>query len=1514
MPKSYICAVLFAVLVCFSTANSQAIVTNCANTSIPPAECECLIDFYIATNGNSWSDSQDNNWTENDDPATWAGVFVFDGHVIGIERSGKNLEGQIPDLSRLAMLEILDLSENRLGGTIPDASGLTNLNFLDLGFNRLTGTIPEFLPTDLAHLLLDGNMIEGEIPPMLATAGFVSLSLSYNKLAYSIDFLPGMTSDWQSTQTVPPANVTAEAANAPGTVYVRWEPILYTGDGGYYRVLRADKPEGPYAFIGEPTADKFADGIEIAGMPPGLSFIVVESFTPAHGTPIGYQQNDLFSGPGEVTAIYVPNYPPVITGQKSLETPEETELPISLEDLVVEDPDHRFPTGFSMTVFEGDNYSVSNNTVMPDTDFNGMLSVTAMVSDGMDASEPFILSVVVTPVNDRPAITGHVPLAVREETGLEITAGDLEIHDPDNNFPDDFAVSILDGDNFSYSNGIVYPANDFNGELQIPVTVSDGTAGSDVFPVVATVTPVNDIPLISGSNYMEIPEDSSFEITLNDLEIFDPDNIFPDDFSLTVHDGDNYTHSGNTVVPADNFNGLLAVSAAVHDGMSESPPFPLEITVTPVNDAPRFAGSPVLDAMQTVLYDHEIKSHDPDTDDTLAITASVLPSWLSLKDNGNGTAHLSGKPTNVDVGEHTVELSVSDSQAATDTVNFTIDVAHVNDTPIIVGQRPLATSEDTPIDLSLDDLIVSEPDNTYPAGYSLSAMDGMKYTRFGNTIIPNPNFADRLIVPVFVNDGTVDSNVCNLKISVTPQNDAPGFVSEPVRGAVKNTEYKYDVTAFDPDSDETLSVTASMMPRWMELTDHGGGKATLSGMPEDEDVKDHRVVLIVRDSVGVENSQSFFVSVSEVGDTPVITGQKYISTPEDTPLEIILEDLEATSPNNGFPSGFTLSIKSGTGYSVDGNIVIPAEDFAGELTVPVSVIHDNRESSVYNLSVEVVAVNDTPIFASVPSANASKDAMYRYEIATYDADRDDTIAITGVIVPAWLAFRDGGDGTAILEGTSGDAGTYPVTLQAADSEGETDVQSFEITVVDTNDAPAIVGQQVVKTLAGTPIAVSLGHLIVNDPDNDYPEGFVLTVMDGEGYTRSGNVIVSDAGFVGELSVGVRVNDGSADSNSFELIVVVEEGASENMPPDTPYAVSWQPGTVFPAGGSVTLVASPFSDPENDKHVSTHWMIRKANGKNRCPDSDADSDHVVTVEYPSGNGHSVSGTKKSSGLTEYTAENLAPGLEYVWQVGYTDSGSGLMSWSPRYSFRLGDFETETVSIDPGNLASDYAIVSFTGFKAAEDVFEESFGGLYDRSIARIFGYDPEAGGYVEYGESDGLEKWGEPGAAYWILAKDGIEIPTRAIPISLGHDFEISLKHTEENGWNLIGCPNGSNYYWREIEVVAYGEDCNIVFGPKPVSELGPGDPLDTGLWRWEDGVYQSETEIMEKGKGYWVKAKGPNVALRFGVPAQAGNETNRRGSQGAKRDGDGPPPAPGTSFESGIDSGGGGCFIGISTR
>ncbi len=115
--------------------------------------------------------------------------------------------------------------------------------------------------------------------------------------------------------------------------------------------------------------------------------------------------------------------------------------------------------------------------------------------------------------------------------------------------------------------------------------MSDGSAASNPYNAIVTVTQVDDPPVINGQNSLSTDEDLSLTLTLSDFIIDDPDTD-PDDLTLTVFEGSNYSVSGTTITPVYNWYGTLSVRIIVNDGVSDSEPFDASVLINAMNDAP----------------------------------------------------------------------------------------------------------------------------------------------------------------------------------------------------------------------------------------------------------------------------------------------------------------------------------------------------------------------------------------------------------------------------------------------------------------------------------------------------------------------------------------------------------------------------------------------------------------------------------------------------------------------------------------------------------------------------------------------------------------------------------------------------------------------------------------------------------------------------------------------------------------------------------------------------------------
>jgi len=248
------------------------------------------------------------------------------------------LSGQIPaSLGNLENLQELDLAFNQLNGSIPSQLGqlnnlvvlmlgwnglssnipfelgnLENLYYLNLGNNRLRGSIPSTFEnlTNLDYLFLFGNQLEGNIPQQLCPVTW----WPYNMMNKQSHCVPTILQGWpnpRETQTTPPDYLYATAESST-TVRLRWQPIPYTSDGGYYEISYAHNFFGPYTVQGV-TTDKGEYQYVVDGLSPNTTYYFrLRTYTPAHDP--FFQRNESWSNYGAVITARTPDSnPPPLT-------------------------------------------------------------------------------------------------------------------------------------------------------------------------------------------------------------------------------------------------------------------------------------------------------------------------------------------------------------------------------------------------------------------------------------------------------------------------------------------------------------------------------------------------------------------------------------------------------------------------------------------------------------------------------------------------------------------------------------------------------------------------------------------------------------------------------------------------------------------------------------------------------------------------------------------------------------------------------------------------------------------------------------------------------------------------------------------------------------------------------------------------------------------------------------------------------------------------------------------------
>ena len=206
--------------------------------------------------------------------------------------------------------------------------------------------------------------------------------------------------------------------------------------------------------------------------------------------------------------------------------------------------------------------------------------------------------------------------------------------------------------------------------------------------------------------------------------------------------------------PVNSNVGDTTVTLRVTDGtITKDQTFTL--TVANTNDAPEITSTPVIEVDEGAAYSYTIVATDVDVNDVLTYAATVKPDWLSVNAT---TGVVSGTPAHEDVGDHEVTVTVSDGTDE-DTQEFTITVNSINVAPTITGQVSLSTNKNTALELTLTNFTVTDPDNDYPADFTLSVIDGDNYSVSGTTVTPDADYVGNINVGVQVSDGVAMSGI-----------------------------------------------------------------------------------------------------------------------------------------------------------------------------------------------------------------------------------------------------------------------------------------------------------------------------------------------------------------------------------------------------------------------------------------------------------------------------------------------------------------------------------------------------------------------------------------------------------------------------------------------------------------------------------------------------------------------------------------------------------------------------------
>ena len=389
------------------------------------------------------------------------------------------------------------------------------------------------------------------------------------------------------------------------------------------------------------------------------------------------------------------------------------------------------------------------------------------------------VTITVKPVNDPPLADAGPDQTVT--VGDPVTLDGSGSSDVDNDpLTYQWVLSIRpDGSTVALTGDTTVAATftpDLPGTYTIDLMVADrhGGTATDAVTVAAT-SATNEPPVAAGDAYTT-DEDVVLEVATPGVLGNDTDaetdpvsaslvaDVSRGTLTLNADGSFNYT-------PTADFNGEDSFTYRANDGTADSGTATVTLTVNPVNDAPvADPGGPYSGSVGTAVSVDGSGSSDVD-----GVTIASY-AW----DFGDSTTGTGATPSHTYTapGQYSVTLTVTDDGGLSDTASTTADITAAPNTAPVAADDGYTTDEDVALEIATpgvldndtgaqtDPLTASLVTDVSHGTLTLSADGSFSYT-------PNANYNGEDSFTYRANDGTADSGIATVTLTVNPVNDAP---------------------------------------------------------------------------------------------------------------------------------------------------------------------------------------------------------------------------------------------------------------------------------------------------------------------------------------------------------------------------------------------------------------------------------------------------------------------------------------------------------------------------------------------------------------------------------------------------------------------------------------------------------------------------------------------------------------------------------------------------------------------
>ncbi|HHX8705895.1 TPA: tandem-95 repeat protein [Vibrio diabolicus] len=793
---------------------------------------------------------------------------------------------------------------------------------------------------------------------------------------------------------------------------------------------------------------------------------------------------DVSDGTDTVTAnidvSVTPENDPPVAGSTSYIVHEDNSITISDEQLLANSSDIEGDVLIDSVSYSGNDGVLEINgdgtyTFSPNENFSGEVSLDVVVVDEEGATDSTTAGITVIEVND-PPIAGPTAYTIDEDQVLTFSESQVLLNASDVEGDVELVGISYDGTDGIFSvNGdgtcSFAPNENFNGQVQLDVTIRDEDGAEVDTYITVDVLPINDAP-VSGNLAYSVDEDNSITLSQEQLlaqasdvegDALTASNLVVDgDATVTENDDGSFT-----ITPDANFNGDIDITFDISDG-SDTLVATADLTVNPVNDLPQPEDQAFTIGEDGVLTftDQDLLdgATDIDGDDLSVEGVTYTGADGVLTDNGDGT--YSFAPNENFNGDVNFTFDVSDG---TDTVTANIDVSVTpeNDPPV-AGSTSYTVHEDNSITISDEQLLANSSDiegDVSVDSVSYSGADGVFQDNGDGTYTfsPNENFNGEVSLDVVVVDEEGATDSTTVGITVLEVNDPPiaGATSYSVNEdeVIIFTEEQLLAQSSDVEGDVSLE-SVSYSGSDGIFTDNGDG--TFSFAPNENFNGGVSLDVVVADEDGATATTNANIDVLPVNDAPV-SGDLAYSVDEDGSITLSQEQLLAQAgdvdSNNLEAVNLTAVANATVVENQDGSFTItPDANFNGDIDLSFDLIDNDGASVEVGVDLTVNPINDAPQSTPVNIAGTEDTTilitqdMLLANATDIDNTYDELSAVDLVIDEQYGDLLDNGDGTWSFTPAENFNGDVPMSFGVSDGDLVTPVEG-NLNIEAVNDAP-----------------------------------------------------------------------------------------------------------------------------------------------------------------------------------------------------------------------------------------------------------------------------------------------------------------------------------------------------------------------------------------------------------------------------------------------------------------------------